>query len=84
LRQTIPWRTTRSLGLRASQPLGHENDIEIYHVNFVYEGGASKILFDGLRFSDNKYVLGQVDLSTKQVSVTSTIAAKWSDFQTFG
>jgi hypothetical protein len=66
------------------QLLGAENDIEIYHVNFVYEGGVSKVLFDGLRFSDNKYVLGQVDLSTKQVSVTSTIATKWSDFQTFG
>jgi hypothetical protein len=66
------------------QLLGPENDIEIYHVNFVYEGGVSKLLFDGLRFSDNKYVLGQVDLTTKQVSVTSTIATKWSDFQTFG
>jgi len=66
------------------QLLGAENDIEIYHVNFVYEAGVSKVLFDGLRFSDNKYVLGQVDLTTKQVSVTSTIAAKWSDFQTFG
>jgi hypothetical protein len=66
------------------QLLGAENDIEIYHVNFVYKDGVSKVLFDGLRFSDNKYVLGQVDLATKQVSVTSTTAVKWSDFQTFG
>jgi hypothetical protein len=62
--------------------LGSENDIEIYHVNYVADG--NKVLFDGLRFSDNKYVLGQVDLATKQVSVTSTIPVKWSDFQTFG
>ena len=65
-----------------TQLLGAENSIEIYHVNYVANG--NKVLFDGLRFSDNKYVLGQVDLSTRQVSVTSTIATKWSDFQTFG
>ena len=44
------------------QLLGPENEIEIYHLNYVANG--NKVLFDGLRFADNKYVLGQVDLST--------------------
>ncbi len=61
--------------------LGADNEIEIYHINFA--AGENKVLFDGLRFADNKYVLGQVDLATRQASVTTTIAAKWSDFQTF-
>ncbi len=61
--------------------LGADNEIEIYHINFA--AGENKVLFDGLRFSDNKYVLGQVDLATREASVTTTIAAKWSDFQTF-
>ncbi len=61
--------------------LGADNEIEIYHVNFA--AGENKVLFDGLRFADNKYVLGQVDLATREVSVTTTIAAKWADFQTF-
>ncbi len=61
--------------------LGADNEIEIYHVNFA--AGENKVLFDGLRFSDNKYVLGQVDLATREASVTTTIAAKWADFQTF-
>jgi len=61
--------------------LGADNEIEIYHVNFA--AGENKVLFDGLRFADNKYVLGQVDLATREASVTTTIAAKWADFQTF-
>ena len=64
------------------QLLGPENEIEIYHLNYVASG--NKVLFDGLRFADNKYVLGQVDLNTNEVTVSATTAGKWADFQTFG
>jgi hypothetical protein len=43
-----------------------------------------KILFDGLRFADNKYVIGEVDLSTQVVTVVNTAAVKLADLQTFG
>ena len=38
---------------------GPANEIEIYHLTYVPE--THKMLFDGLRFSDNKYVLGEID-----------------------
>ena len=40
---------------------GPANEIEIYHLTYVPE--THKMLFDGLRFSDNKYVLGEIDFS---------------------
>lgn len=58
-----------------------ENEIELYHM--AYNASTNKIMFDGLRFSDNKYVFGQVDLATSQVNIFSTLAAKWEDFQGF-
>ena len=58
------------------------NEIEVYHLN--YAASSNKIMFDGLRFSDNKYVLGQVDLNTGQVSASQTGSSKLVDFQTFG
>ena len=64
------------------QLLGPDNEIEIYHLNYVARD--NKVLFDGLRFADNKYVLGQVDLSTNEVTVSATTSGKWADFQTFG
>ena len=55
-------------------------EIEIYHLNYV---SSNKIMFDGLRFSDNKYVIGQVDLSTGAVVASQTGSDKLVDFQTF-
>ena len=40
---------------------GPANEIEIYHLTYVPE--THKMLFDGLRFSDNKYILGEIDFS---------------------
>jgi hypothetical protein len=37
------------------------NEIEIYNMNYV--ASTNMIMFDGLRFSDNQYVIGQVDLN---------------------
>jgi hypothetical protein len=57
------------------------NEIEVYHLNYV--ASSNKIMFDGLRFSDNKYVLGQVDLNTGLVTASQTGSSKLVDFQTF-
>lgn len=56
-------------------------EIEVYRLNYV--ASSNKIMFDGLRFSDNKYVLGQIDLSTGQVTASQTGSSKLVDFQTF-
>ncbi len=58
------------------------NEIEMYHLNYV--ASSNKIMFDGLRFSDNKYVIGQIDLNTGTVTASQTGSSKHLDFQTFG
>jgi hypothetical protein len=58
------------------------NEIEMYHLNYV--ASSNKIMFDGLRFSDNKYVIGQIDLNTATVTASQTGSSKLLDFQTFG
>jgi hypothetical protein len=57
------------------------NEIEIYHMS--YNAATNKMMFDGLRFADNQYVFGQVDLGTNQVNVFTTLTSKWDDFQGF-
>jgi hypothetical protein len=37
------------------------NEIEIY--NMTYVSATNKIMFNGLRFSDNRHVVGEIDLS---------------------
>jgi hypothetical protein len=41
-------------------------------------------VFNGLRFADNKVVLGEVDLASGAVRFTSELGSKWSDLQLFG
>lgn len=61
--------------------LGANNEIEIYHLNYV--ATTNSIMFDGLRFSDNKYVIGRYDLNTMSFSASQTGSNKLVDFQTF-
>jgi hypothetical protein len=61
--------------------IGSSNEIEIYRINYV--ASTNRIMFDGLRFADNKYVIGQVDLNTMTVSASQTGTGKLVDFQTF-
>jgi len=63
------------------QLIGPENEIEIYRLNFLAAEG--KIMFDGLRFADNRYVIGQIDLQTMTVTASATGSSKLEDFQTF-
>jgi hypothetical protein len=61
--------------------IGPENEIEIYHLTYL--SNANAVLFDGLRFADNQYVIGRIDLSTHQLSVLNTSSARWADLQVF-
>jgi len=61
--------------------IGADNEIEIYRLNFA--ASTNRIMFDGLRFSDNKYVIGQYDLNTMTFSASQTGSTKLVDFQTF-
>ena len=63
------------------QLIGPENEIEIFRLNFV--ASSNKLMFDGLRFSDNKYVIGQYDFNAMRFSASQTGSTKLVDFQTF-
>lgn len=63
------------------QLIGPDQELELYHLNYVTAG--NKVLFDGLRFADNKYVLGQVDLTTGTVTTTAALTSRLTGFQTF-
>lgn len=56
------------------------NEIEFYHVQLNL--AQNRVYFDGLRFSDNKYVIGYLDLSNKAI-LSSDILTRVQDFQTF-
>jgi len=64
-----------------TQLIGPDNEIEVYHANYVASG--NKIMFDRLRFADNKYVIGEVNLSTHGVTVVNAGSTKWTDLQAF-
>ena len=52
-----------------------------FDLNFV--AADNKIMFDGLRFADKAYVLGEIDLDTMTVISSPTGTGKLVDFQTF-
>ena len=61
--------------------IGANNQIEIYHLNYVAR--SNQILFDGLRYSDNQYVVGAYNLATGQLNVTASPSGKLADLQGF-
>jgi hypothetical protein len=60
-------------------PPATADQYEIFHMSYLEEG--NKILFDGQRFSDNQYVIGEYDLNTHQVNVVASSTSKWADLQ---
>lgn len=62
--------------------LNSATEIEVYELDSGSEPG--KVLFAGLRFADNEYVFGSIDVSSGAVEVLSNTGQKWQDFQTFG
>lgn len=61
--------------------IGPEREIEMYHLEFTADG--TKILFDGLRFADNTYILGQVDLATGDITAAAPTGGKLLGLQAF-
>jgi hypothetical protein len=60
--------------------LGPDNETEVYHLRYSQSDG--KVYFDGLRFADNKYVLGTVDVATTAVQ-SQTLTSKPEALETF-
>ncbi len=68
------------------QLIGPENEIEVYHLRYFAPGSGElghRVVFDGLRFSDNEYVIGFYDLGEQQLYTVSTGGYKLVDLQTF-
>jgi len=53
-------------------------EVEIYHLAFSSNSNA--VMFDGLRFSDNQFVIGAVDMGSGRVTMTPS-RVKLADFQ---
>jgi hypothetical protein len=62
--------------------LGADDEVEIYHLSF--DAATDTVLFDGLRFADNKYVIGEYNLGTRQVNTVASSTEDWADAQSFG
>ena len=60
--------------------VGNGGEVEIYNVR--WSPSNDRIYFDGLRFSDNKYVLGYVNNTTLEVQMTPS-PFKVGAFRTF-
>ncbi len=57
------------------------NDIEVYHFDYAQSG---LIYFDGLRFSDNTYVIGTIDTTDgNRLTVLNTSAFPYEDLVLF-
>lgn len=68
-------------GSGAELDLLPNDDVEVYTMSFL--GDSNRLMFGGLRFSDNTYVLGSIDMATLEVTMTSTGSSRLVDFQTF-
>jgi hypothetical protein len=64
-----------------TQLIGADNEIEMYHLTHV--PNSNSVMFEGLRFSDNHVVLGQINLDTGEVTVSASLPSKLQDLQAF-
>jgi hypothetical protein len=63
--------------------IGPEDEIEIYHLR--HQPSRDRLLFDGLRYADNRVVVGHVDLSSGAVMVTPVEGGtRWEALEAFG
>ena len=63
-----------------SGPSRPDGEIEFYHLLPSSDG---TILFDGVQFRTNEYVIGRVNVSTGDVVILSTVSGRLTDFQAF-
>jgi len=54
---------------------------EIY--NLAYSASTGEVFFDRLRFSDNSYVVGKVNVASGGLTYLGTTTTSFSDFQAF-
>ena len=59
-------------------PLPSANGVDIHHLD--HATATSRIMFDGLRLSDGRNVVGQIDVTTGAVTMTPTGQSTWTDF----
>ena len=62
--------------------LDGSDEIEIY--NMAFDSSKNRVMFDGLRFSDNKYVVGFVNVSTQEVTAAVLPGGKLENFAKLG
>jgi hypothetical protein len=62
--------------------LGSSNEIEISSLSF--RPSTNELVFSGLRFSDNKTVVGTVNLNNNEVNIGVATSSKLYDLQAFG
>jgi hypothetical protein len=60
--------------------VGADAETEIY--DLAYNAKTNHLLFDGLRFADDKYVLGDVDLATGAVTIDDSGTKSWTQIDT--
>ncbi len=61
--------------------IGGGSEIEIYHLG--YSPSQNALFFDGLRFSDNQYVVGQVAVPSGSVSILGTTPGRLGTMAAF-
>ena len=76
----VSFDTTTNTPTTIASRASANGEIEFYHVEPASDGTA---LFDGLRFSDNTYVIGRINCATGDVTILSTVTGKLDDFKTF-
>jgi hypothetical protein len=64
-----------------SQVLGAGGEVEVYHLTRV--SGTDVVMFDGLRFADNTYVIGRLDTASMQIALAPAGSSRLGDFQTW-
>ena len=76
--KTIVYDTT---GETEVEVIGPGSEVEIYHL--VTDESSGKVLFDGLRFSDNSYVIGEIDPVTGSFEFLDSTSTRLADLQAF-
>jgi hypothetical protein len=61
--------------------IGAGGQVEIYNV--AYSASTGEVFFDGLRFSNNSYVIGKVNVATGALTYLGTTGISFADFQAF-
>ena len=63
----------------AEQLLTSPNELEVYHLD--HDPTNNRVIFDALRFADNAYVFGSIDVTTGAITVTGNAGQRWQDYK---